>query len=171
MTTLFFLGIIFIIYALICIWATNNYKRSIYQELIDERAKRTSQAILYEDTIARLKDDFECAMVELTELRSKQRKRNPDGSFAVMSGKGHGKRKQAERDWTTATKAELLAEAKRRYPVGCKVNCLRGYGKNVEITHSEYPEFNNGVWIYGNIDGYNICVFDNNHQWAPIIQS
>lgn len=51
------------------------------------------------------------AETEITELKSKlERKRNERGQFV----------KKSDRDWTTATKEELLAEAKRRYPVGTK---------------------------------------------------
>jgi len=49
---------------------------------------------------------------EITELKSKlERKRNERGQFV---------KSEPDRDWTTATKEELLAEAKRRYPVGTK---------------------------------------------------
>lgn len=54
------------------------------------------------------------AETEIAELKSKlERKRNEKGQFI--------KKADQERDWTTATKDELLAEAKRRYPVGTKV--------------------------------------------------
>lgn len=54
------------------------------------------------------------AETEISELKSKlERKRNKRGQF-VKKADSEG------RDWTQATKDELLAEAKRRYPVGTK---------------------------------------------------
>lgn len=89
----------------------------------------------------------------IEELQAKLPKRNPDGTFGIKTGKGHGKKrkqenerergiriiKESERDWTKATKEELLTEAKRRYPVGTKIiplniHFMAGSPKNTAVS-------------------------------------
>lgn len=120
---LFFIGL--------CIWSTRNYKRSIDQEKSEElntaqkqidhlRLKNINQGI----EIERLSDELKTTNGVIKRLNDERQtlkpKRNPDGTFAVTTGKGHQRKRKPERDWTQATEEELLAEAKRIYPVGTK---------------------------------------------------
>lgn len=127
--------------------------------------------------------NLQCENAELTAenimLRTQlQGRRNPDGRFAKTTGKGHGRKKPAsiqtvapepERDWTTATPDELLAEAKRRYPVGTKY---------ADVLDSVEYESECEPWIYTyakTFKGIAICVTDGGgfvyakNQWAQIL--
>lgn len=67
-----------------------------------------------------------------------------------------------ERDWTKASPEELIEEAKRRYPVGTKVQGLYG----------QYFVIDNYVRVSdGNIQNGNICTlyYLNTNKWAEII--
>lgn len=94
----------------------NDYKIEATNELI-ERQNNINELDLRLTAAIQHNDD---ANMKIIELESKVQKRNPDGTFAKTSGNGHGKKKQVEKDWTKATKKELLDEAKRRYPIGTK---------------------------------------------------
>lgn len=101
-------------------------------ELAEERAFNETQGSMHvrlllkyagiQEESEKLKKELKIAQTclkvaetEISELKSKlERKRNEKGQFVK-------KVDSKERDWTTATKDELLAEAKRRYPVGTKV--------------------------------------------------
>lgn len=92
------------------------------------------------------------AETEITELKSKmERNRNERGQFV----------KKHDRDWTTATKEELLAEAKRRYPVGTKYKGLM-YDFESESEHDPYFRY------YTHID-VGIDYVYMNGKWAQII--
>ena len=100
------------------------------------------------------------AETEITELKSKlERKRNERGQFV----------KKLDLDWTTATKDELLAEAKRRYPVGTRVKCLCD-SRNWVITtfNHDTAETYDEVEIWFTSGGYGVNVYTDG-QWAQII--
>lgn len=200
-----YLPLFSIAFMLMCFWAANNYKRSIakeYEERIDHlRLKNLNQGIeierlnselrLAKEGFTQYKDD---AMIEIlnlrnelkesnedrTNMRSKlQSRRNPNGTFAVTTGKGHSKKKRDEikttesettdRDWTKATKEELLAEAKRRYPVGTKIICLHDQPYDL-IETNIFRIDSNGYCIRNeNKDGYVNCVYHFG-KWAKIIK-
>lgn len=73
------------------------------------------------------------------------------------------------KDWNKATEEELLEEAKRRYPIGCKVKLIRhntgGDFKN-EVMFTKYKFFGNSKVKQLYVDG-NLLLFDNG-IWAEI---
>lgn len=146
-------------------------------ELAEERAFNETQGSMYVRLLLKfsgLKESFDkltselkiaqtclkVAETEITELKSKLSRKN-----LKRDEKGRVLPKQV-RDWTTATKEELLAEAKRRYPVGTNYKGLRdgditSSNHNPEIAESDI--FNSECvhvgwdWVYAN------------GQWAEII--
>ena len=77
------------------------------------------------------------------------------------------KTSKTEKDWSNATKEELIAEAKRRYPVGCIFNCLvTGYDyvmkENVEFKYED-----KGIYSY--IDNSVYHEHYENNQWAEVV--
>jgi len=82
-----------------------------------------------------------------------------------------------ERDWSKASKEELLEEAKRRYPIGCKINSIKGNGKNLTIIKDNFTIHNKdckiGITVstdYANgIIVKNGCSIFIDNQWAEII--
>lgn len=108
---LFCLGLI-----ALCVWSTRNYKRSLDQEKSDElKEKQTSIDKLMNRNInqgveiERLKDDFKTANAAIRRLNEEliatkaqleaekaKHKRNPDGTFAVTTGKGHQKKRKTQ---------------------------------------------------------------------------
>lgn len=173
---LFFIGL--------CIWSTRNYKRSIDQEKSEElntaqkqidhlRLKNINQGI----EIERLSDELKTANGVIKRLNDERQtlkpKRNPDGTFAVTTGKGHQRKRklqqETERDWTQATQEELLAEAKRRYPVGMKFESIDyTIGETLTILRRVVYGANGG--IYTLTDGYiPFRAVYLNGKWAQII--
>lgn len=140
--------VVFTFYALFILWATRNWKAATVREYDELLEKRNTHSInqgihieMYRDKNDELSCRFEEAKADLEaarelnawltecnnslreELDSVKPKHNAKGQFDVKTGKGHQKKKQAtqtEKDWTKATEEELLAEAKKRYPVGTK---------------------------------------------------
>lgn len=195
---LFCLGLI-----ALCVWSTRNYKRSLDQEKADElntaqkqidhlRLKNINQGIEIETlkgelkttngALRRIADKLVTAESDVQRLTDERQtlkpKRNPDGTFAVTTGKGHQRKRkpetEPERDWTQATEEELLAEAKRRYPVGTKIIPL-----NLDLMNGE-PESTivNGAYDFrgaGNLYGIwcDSCrwrsTLYSNGRWAKII--
>lgn len=105
---------------------------------------------------------------EVEELSKKVPKRNADGTFAVTTGKGHQRKRklepEPERDWTKATKEELLAEAKRRYPVGTKYRSVL-FGKKYESKfETEFCIGLKSVWEKGGGTVYS------DGKWAKIVK-
>lgn len=72
--------------------------------------------------------------------------------------------KVMEKDWSKTNKEELLEEAKRRYPTGCKFN---SFSRN-EVVCEEvwYIDSYNQVWIRGSGAFNGICF--RNGKWAEI---
>jgi len=98
-----------------------------------------------------------------SDLLAKSRKRNDKGQFVKSSPEP-----TPDRDWTTASKDELLAEAKRRYPVGTKIDCLHGTAFNlIETDIFEYDDKFTPCIRCRNKENYVSCVFDG--KWAEIL--
>lgn len=115
---LFCLGLI-----ALCVWSTRNYKRSLDQEKSDElrtaekqidhlRLKDINQGIEIETLKDELKttnsalrriayklvaaaEDVQRLKAQLEAEKAKH-KRNPDGTFAVTTGKGHQKKRKTQ---------------------------------------------------------------------------
>lgn len=139
-----------------------------------------------------LQDNIATLRAENVTLRTQlQGRRNPDGTFKETTGKGHGKHKTKpasasskfaepaapteqtpDRDWTTATPEELLAEAKRKYPVGTKVknNGLCDSCQENDVFKCNPIIQGDKIWLSGATEqvGYSICVYKNG-QWAEIL--
>lgn len=67
---------------------------------------------------------------------------------------------------------EILEEAKRRYPVGTKIKCLRGWsGTNLKETGiiNGIISIEQDVTIYDECSLYNLCIYDNG-EWAEIVK-
>lgn len=93
--------------------------RSEVEELSAERYRLACENSELKKEIKIAQTCLKVAETEITELKAKlERKRNEKGQFVKKYDSEV--RTDQERDWTTATKEELLAEAKRRYPVGTK---------------------------------------------------
>lgn len=73
--------------------------------------------------------------------------------------------KVMEKDWSKATKEELMAEAKRRYPIGCTYSNAGNCGSVYEVENQSFSFIRPGV-VYGEIDKG--CLFYN-YKWADII--
>lgn len=159
------------------------------------RTDAQSEMFERQERINQLETKLEASKLKYDELELKydnvltqlSGRRNPDGTFAKTTGKGHGKRKtkpasasskfaaptapaapEPERDWTTATTDELLAEAKRRYPVGTRY---------ADVLDAWKYEAKREPWIYTDAQtfkGIAICVTDGggfvyaNGLWAEI---
>lgn len=179
-------------FVLITVWAAKNYKNSIREEYLTKTTSKLCAMAAEIDQLTAERDHYKSAFdqyykdinAELIETRSKIQKRNPNGTFAITSGKGHGKKKevkQVEIDWTKATKKELLAEAKRRYPIGTKI---RPIFVNVErilkITNNNFTFFtllgkDNNITVSsdcgtGTIVENGVCIFCSRGEWAKIIK-
>lgn len=162
-----------------------EHQVKLQEATISEQSKRLSEANAkiteQSDAIAILKREVETWKNEVDKMNSKQnellsiiadqsakiesltRHRNAKGQFLPK-----GEREApVERDWTTATKDELLSEAKKRYPVGTKIVCLYGSGYNdIENDNFEHAGYM-FMWHRTN-DGHVGCIFD--HVWAQIIK-
>lgn len=192
-----------VVFCIIVIWAANNYRRSVRDEYLvkttsarikwDDEMERVqsenrslreafdeyrheaqTEANERQERINQLESQNAAltAEVEILNVKS-ERKRNPDGTFAKTTGKGHGRKKTAapapDRDWTTATPEELLAEAKRRYPAGTHY---------LDVLGKKRHKSNREPWIYTGVqsaEGIAVCVTDwggfvyFNGQWAQIL--
>lgn len=158
---------------LLAIWSAKNYKRSVdseYKEVTKTMVNSLNHEIdRLESENSYLKQAFnsykEDVQRELIELRGKLPKRNSDGTFAFKTGKGHGKK-----DWTKATKEELLAEAKKRYPIGTKY-------KDIELNKEHISEKDPYFYTESKSYKYPIAVkfgggfIFRNGKWAKIIKS
>lgn len=183
-------------FILLCVWSTRNYKRSLDQEKADElntaqkqidhlRLKNINQGI----EIERLSDELKTANGVIKRLNDERQtlkpKRNPDGTFAVTTGKGHQRKRkpelEPERDWTQATKEELLSEAKRRYPVGTKIKSIVFNHDSGKMDISNKSEQVVGKYYWANGDKCPAChsTYENGEttfsalfidgKWAQII--
>ena len=61
----------------------------------------------------------------------------------------------------------LIAEAKKRYPVGTRINCLEGYGKNKVTTHDGLDFIGEKLWIKTDNSGGSLVCWKNGN-WAEI---
>lgn len=92
----------------VCIWLficlvltiviASNYGHSVRNEA-EEKAESVVNTLSleidsYELQNCYLKEAFVAHKKEIERLSKFERKRNPDGTFVISSGKGHGKRKQ-----------------------------------------------------------------------------
>jgi len=108
--------------------------RAEVEELSAERYRLACENTDLKQELKIAKTCLKVAETEITELKAKlERKRNDKGQFA----------KKQERDWTTATKDELLDEAKRRYPIGTKFICIEFNDKRT-VTDNNY--WDNEIW-------------------------
>lgn len=166
---------------LLAIWSAKNYKRSVQLEASEDKANESykhknivlslsKQIDNLESQNSYLKQAFDSykydTQKELIELMGKLPKRNSNGTFAFKTGKGHGKKKITEIDWTKATKEELLSEAKRRYPIGTK---FIGMTSNIEIAEIDPFFYDNYYKRIAVKDVSGVVYFDG--QWAKIIKS
>lgn len=78
------------------------------------------------------------------ELLKCGRERDEKGHFLVVTGKGHGKK-----DWTTASKEELIKEAKRRYKKGDAIICLFDSDEVILINKDFDFTDSNELWASG----------------------
>lgn len=67
---------------------------------------------------------------------------------------------------------EILEEAKRRYPAGTKVKCLRGRSEKNDnetgiISEGLKRRYDSSIWADGS--RYNLCIYDNG-KWAEIVK-
>lgn len=107
------------------------------------------------------------AETEISDLKAKLSRKNlkRDEKGRVLPN--------ADRDWTTATKEELLAEAKRRYPVGTKFKDAHALPENgVFIANDDFKYVD--AWSYSGVQcGTNgsvkIYVWTLVKGWAQII--
>jgi len=88
------------------------------EEVSKERYRIACKNTYLKDELKIAQTCLKVAETEIAELKSKLSRKNlkRDEKGRVLP--------KADRDWTTATEEELLAEAKRRYPVGTKVKSL-----------------------------------------------
>ena len=126
-----------------------------------------------------LREEIKKLKSEIAELSVRPTKRNEKGQFVKSSESAPDRGPIAERDWTTASKEELLAEAKRRYPVKTKFICINTSTEAIiQFGIFKVPDDYNGglIWINEfNSDGklaetnsrYH-CVFYRG-KWAEII--
>lgn len=89
-----------------------------------------------------------------------------------FSGEGFGY-EPFKNDIRKATPKEiedyLVAEAKKKYPVGAMIKCLAGCGTG-KVNHSQEPGYSyDRVWIYCDVLGNNLCCYDNG-KWAEIVK-
>lgn len=117
-------------------------------------------------------------MAENYELRSRLSRKNlkRDSKGRVLP------KSEFERDWTQASKEELLAEAKRRYPVGTKVipfnlsymignpseTVIMKPSKEIDVKDYEFASFKGlpSIWVYSG--SWNSVVYSDG-KWAQII--
>lgn len=149
------------------------------QTKIDELSARTDELSAKNNQLS----------AEVEELSKKVPKRNADGTFAVTTGKGHQRKRKPdpehkqhiqyygrvqlnfdpERDWTKATKEELLAEAKRRYPVGTKFICIWSESERVvsDVNYWDDSDEIEEVWLGVEYPASGLVY--SYGQWAQII--
>lgn len=89
----------------------------------------------------------------------------------LQQGQILGRSHRKERDWTKATESELLAEAKRRYPVGTRIKCLHGTGIDC-IDTDNFEIWDDDLYCMRHrcLNELVNCVYMNG-QWAKIIPS
>jgi len=129
---------------------------------IQEESDKTKKELKIAQTYLKV------AETEITELKSKLSRKNlkRDEKGRVLS--------KADRDWTTATKDELLAEAKRRYPVGTRVipfNLSYMSGSPIEtkvLGKYEFLLFKGRVAIWVHSGNWSSVIYHDG-QWAQII--
>lgn len=74
---------------------------------------------------------------------------------------------KTEKDWNKATKEELIEEAKKRYPIGCKFKCLVIKSEYIIEKNIEFRYEGNAIYSYIDNKLYHKHYEDN--QWAEII--
>lgn len=121
--------------------------------------------------ICKLEGEKMDLQTRINELEEKAQKRNPDGTFATKTGKGHGKKRK---DWTKASKEELLTEAKKRYPVGTKFLSVHTGNERTVKSHEQYENtfVNDSVnfLVVNPSEWCNGASVYSEGQWAKIIK-
>lgn len=135
--------------------AFNETQGDMHVKLMLKYAAIQEQDYKLKTELAIAQTCLKVAETEISELKARlERNRNERGQFIKKSD-------IEVRDWTTATKDELLAEAKRRYPVGTK---YIGLMYKFETKSEHEPYFRYDTYIDAGIDYVYM-----NGKWAQII--